>query len=257
MEAGEVKVFQGEFTQTGRLWRRAVADIADAFILFLPALIIIFLGYFFVVSGGEFKHIFQKPGPEHIKEAITVQVILELVFLTYFTYFIGKSGQSPGKKSMGLKVVNLDGEVIGYGKAFIRCLIISIYSLRKIGALIFIISIILAIADKQKRTLHDRICKTSVVGKGIEPVIEKICQEGKKRISGPAIFGFILSIFCVIIPILGQLICFYVCGRALYDIKQSNGLLKGKFWAILGLSISAVLLIGFIILFLFVIPHSK
>ena len=252
----EAKLFQGEFTQIGKLWRRVIAYIADGFILLLPTLIILF-GYVFIVSGGNFENILQKTKPEHIKSAITLQVLLSLVYLVYFTYFIGKSGQSPGKKSMGLKVVNSDGEVIGYSKAFIRYLIFIIYSLGKIGGLIFVISAIMAIVDKQRRTLHDRLCKTFVLGKEIEPAIEKIRQEGKQRISGPAIFGFVLSIFCVVIPIIGQLICFYVCGRALYDIKQSNGLLKGKSWAIAGIVISIALLVGFIYLFLFVIPTSR
>jgi uncharacterized RDD family membrane protein YckC len=252
----EVRLFQGEFTQIGRLWKRAVAYIADAFILLLPTLIIL-LGYFFIVCGGNFEHILQKPKPEQTKAAIGLQVILWVLYLSYFTYFIGKSGQSPGKKSMGLKVVNSDGEVIGYGKAFIRYLFFILYCLGKIGGLIFIVSAVMAILDKQRRTLHDRVCKTFVVGTEAEPAIAKIRQEGKQRFSGPAIFGLLLSIFCIVIPIIGQLICFYVCGRALYDIKQSNGLLKGKSLAIAGIIISVVLLIGFIFLFVFGIPRSR
>jgi len=256
METGEVKLFRDEFTQIGKLWKRAIAYIADGFILLLPTLIILF-GYIFIVSGGNFEHILQKPKPEQMRAAIGLQVILWVIYLSYFTYFIGKLGQSPGKKSMGLKVVNSDGEVIGYGKAFIRYLFFILYCLGKIGGLIFIVSAVMAIVDKQRRTLHDRVCKTFVVGTETEPAIEKIRQEGKQRISGPAIFGLLLSIFCIVIPIIGQLICFYVCGRALHDIKQSNGLLKGKSLAIAGIIISIALLVGFIYLFIFVIPHSK
>lgn len=252
----EIKLFQGEFTQIGKLWRRVIAYLTDGFILLLPTIIIVF-GYIFIVSGGNFEHILQKTIPEHIKAAIGLRVILWFVYLSYFTYFIGKSGQTPGKKSMGLKVVNSEGAIIGCGRAFIRYLFFILYRLGKIGGLILIISAIMAIVDKQRRALHDRLCKTFVVGKEIEPAIEKIRQEGKQRISGPAIFGFVLSIFCVVVPIIGQLICFYVCGRVLYDIKQSNGLLKGKSLAIAGIVISSALLIGFIVLFLFVITHRK
>ena len=81
-----------------------------------------------------------------------------------------------------------------------------------------------------------------------EEVIEKVVKEGKPRISGPAIFGFLLSIFCIFVPIIGQLICFYVCGKVLYEIKKSNGLLKGRSLAIGGIVISAVILIGFVAL---------
>src|SRR3989338_924352 len=115
----------------------------------------------------------------------------------------------------------------------------------------------MAVVDKQRRTLHDRACKTFVIGKEREEAIEKVVQGGKPKIAGPAIFALLLSIFCIFIPIVGQVICFYVCGRVLYDIKQSKGLLKGKSLAIAGIIISTVILIGFIILFLFVMPRSR
>jgi uncharacterized RDD family membrane protein YckC len=251
----EENLFQGEFTQIGKLWKRAVAYIADCSILLLPSLIISF-GYFSVVLGGNFEDILKISELEQMKAAIPLQFILWAVYLSYFTYFIGKSGYTPGKKSMGLKVVNSDGKVIGYGKAYIRYLILSIYNLGTIGGVIFIISAVMAIADKRRRTLHDRFCKTIVVSTGTEPAIEKIRQEGKQRISGPAIFGLILSIFCIVIPIAGQLICFYVCGRVLSDIKQSKGLLKGKTFAIAGIVISALVLIAYVIVFS-MMPHSK
>jgi len=188
--------------------------------------------------------------------ALLLQTILTLVFLAYFTYFIGKTGQTPGKKVMGLKVVNAEGKVIGYGKAFLRYLLFIPYQLGNIGSIILIISAIMGAVDKKKRMLHDRLCKTFVIGKEKEEAIDRVVQEGKPRISGPAIFALVLSIFCIVIPVVGQFICFYVCGRVLYDIKQSKGLLKGKSLAIAGIVISVAYLIAFAVLFLFIIPQS-
>lgn len=95
-----------------------------------------------------------------------------------------------------------------------------------------------------------------VIGKEVEESIEKVRQEGKTRVSGPAVFSLILSIFCFVIPVIGQLICFYVAGRVLYDIKQSNGLLKGKPLAISAIVISVLYLVAFAVLFLVIIPSS-
>lgn len=248
-------LFHGEFNQIGRLWRRAIAYMADGFVLAVPTMIIV-LTYLFILGKGSFASISQLK-PENIKSAIMLQIILWAVFLAYFTYFIGKTGQTPGKKSMGLMVVNSDGDIIGYKRAFLRYLFFVLYMLGNIGGIIFIVSTIMAVVDKQRRTLHDRACKTFVIGKEREEAIEKVVQGGKPKIAGPAIFALLLSIFCIFIPIVGQVICFYVCGRVLYDIKQSKGLLKGKSLAIAGIIISTVILIGFIILFLFVMPRSR
>lgn len=256
MSNGQETLFQGEFTGMGKLWRRAIAYVADGFVLMVPIIIIAFGYIIFMVPKGNFANVAQFKEPGYIKLGIFIQIVVWAIFLVYFSYFVGKTGQTPGKKAMGIKVVNTEGNIIGYKRAFLRYLVFIIYGLGPIGAIISIISAIMAAVDKHRRTLHDRLCNTIVVGTETEPAIEKIRQEGKQRISGPAIFGLILSIFCIVIPIVGQLICFYVCGRALYDIKQSNGLLKGKSLAIAGLAISTLLLIVFI-LFLLVIPAKS
>jgi len=252
----EIKLFQGEFNQIGKLWKRAIAYIADGLVLAVPTIIIVF-AYFFILGKGSFPTAEQFKSLENIKSVILLQVILFGIFLSYFTYFVGKKGQTPGKKAMGLKVVNSNGEVIGYKRAFLRYFFFVVYQLGNIGGVIFVISFIMAAIDKQKRTLHDRICKTFVVGTEREEAIEKVVQEGKSRIAGASIFGFLLSIFCIVIPIVGQAICFYVCGRVLYDIKKSNGLLKGKTLAIAGIAISIIYLIGYAVLFLVIIPQSS
>lgn len=241
------KLFKSEFNQMGTLWKRGIAYIADGLVLLIPSLFV-FFAYVFIISKGDFSNIAQLKQPENIKSAILLEMILGAIALAYFTYFIGKTGQTPGKKAMGLKVVNLNGEIIGYKRAFLRYLFFVLYGLVNIGGIIFIVSIIMAVADKQRRSLHDRVCKTFVVGKGQEEAVEKVIQEGKPRIAGAAIFALFLSIFCICVPIIGQLICFYVALRVLHDIKQSKGLLKGKSLAVTSIIISAALLIAFVVL---------
>jgi len=254
----ENKIYHGEFNQIGKLWKRFIAYMVDGFILAVPALII-FFGFSFIFGSEAFSSFKE---PENIKLGILIQIIAPAILasaisLIYFTYFIGKTGQSPGKKSMGLKVVNSDGSVLGYKRAFFRYLFFILYELPIIGAIISIISLIMAVIDRERRTLHDRICKTFVVGKKEEDAIKKVVEEGKPRIAGASIFALFLSIFCIVIPVLGQLVCFYVCGRVLYDIKQSKGLLKGKSLAISGIIISIGYLMFFLYIILFIMPSSK
>ena len=243
----ETKLFQGEFNQIGKLWKRGIAYLIDGFVVMLPTLVIMGV-YFLIISRGNLENIFKSLQIRNTKQFIPLQLILWVLYLLYFVYFVGKTGQTPGKKEMGLKVVNSEGNIIGYKKALFRYLCFILYGIGVIGNLIFVISAIMGGIDKQRRTLHDRICKTFVVGSEREKSIEKVIQDGKSRISGPSIFALVLSIFCFVVPIIGQLICFYVCGRVLYDIKQSKGLLKGKTLAIAGIVISIIYLIIYALL---------
>jgi uncharacterized RDD family membrane protein YckC len=80
------------------------------------------------------------------------------VNIAYFIYFIGSSGQTPGKMICGIKVINADGSDLNYNKAFLRWLgyVISTITL-------FIGYIIAAFDEPEKRALHDRIFETRVI----------------------------------------------------------------------------------------------
>jgi uncharacterized RDD family membrane protein YckC len=77
--------------------------------------------------------------------------------IAYFIYFIGSSGQTPGKMVCGIKVINADGSSLDYQKAFLRWLgyIVSTLTL--------LIGYIIAGFDDEKRALHDRIFETRVI----------------------------------------------------------------------------------------------
>jgi uncharacterized RDD family membrane protein YckC len=92
-----------------------------------------------------------------------VEVILRLVLggagiaLTfvfsfgYYTYFHGRTGQTPGDAALGIRVVDIDnGHVIGYGRAFGRTLV-SIVSGVAIG-----IGYLWMLWDPRKQTWHDK-----------------------------------------------------------------------------------------------------
>lgn len=90
-------------------------------------------------------------------------MLLQLVSLAtnygYFIYFIGKNGQTLGKKALKIKVVNIETQQPpGYVNAFLREVIG-----KMISALIIGIGYLWMIWDPKKQTLHDKIAHTVVI----------------------------------------------------------------------------------------------
>jgi len=79
------------------------------------------------------------------------------ISITYFTWFVGYYGATPGKMTCGIMVINADGSPMGYAKAFGR------YCAEFLSGFILCIGYFMVGFDKEKRALHDRICKTRVI----------------------------------------------------------------------------------------------
>jgi uncharacterized RDD family membrane protein YckC len=76
----------------------------------------------------------------------------------YFTYFHGTTGQTPGDAALSIRVVGKDdGAPIGYGRAFVRCLV-SIVSY-----LVFLLGYLWMLWDSEKQTWHDKAANSVVV----------------------------------------------------------------------------------------------
>ncbi|HMJ33411.1 MAG TPA: RDD family protein [Baekduia sp.] len=81
-----------------------------------------------------------------------------LVGVAYYTYFEGESGQTIGKRAVGIRVVDIDGGgPIGYGRAFIR------YVGRIISTLVVFLGYLWMLWDPQKQTWHDKMANSVVV----------------------------------------------------------------------------------------------
>ena len=74
-------------------------------------------------------------------------------------FFLGKFEATPGKMACGLKVVVADGSRITYLRALGRGIS------EILSFLVLLIGFIMAAFDPERRTLHDRICKTRVIRK--------------------------------------------------------------------------------------------
>jgi uncharacterized RDD family membrane protein YckC len=76
-----------------------------------------------------------------------------LITIGYFTYFHGKTGQTPGNAVLGIKVVDVrdrPGQPIGYGRAALRWLV-SIVSF-----FVFLLGYLWMLWDPKKQTWHDK-----------------------------------------------------------------------------------------------------
>ena len=86
-------------------------------------------------------------------------IALTFVFsFGYYTYFHGRTGQTPGDAALGIRVVDIDsGRVIGYGRAFGRALV-SIVSGLVVG-----IGYLWMLWDARSQTWHDKLTRTIVI----------------------------------------------------------------------------------------------
>ena len=87
---------------------------------------------------------------------ISLSINLPLT-LVYQTFFNGRTGATPGKRLMGLRVERTDGTPLGYSRAAIRCLAEMVTSLT-VG-----IGYLMIAFNPDKKALHDLIAKTRVV----------------------------------------------------------------------------------------------
>jgi uncharacterized RDD family membrane protein YckC len=139
----------------GGFWRRFAAILLDGLILGACSFAINgFLGLLLPVDPTAIR------GPELIFRASAFGGLAILVNfalgITYNVYFLVKSGATPGKMALGLKVIRADGGPITPGLAVGR------YFAHMLSALILFIGYIIAAFDSQKRALHDYICGTRV-----------------------------------------------------------------------------------------------
>ena len=124
---------------------RLVAKIADGFIAGVPL-------FALLIGLPQLNRMMQETSA-----ALTLQLVLYLVFGAYSAFFVGTYGATPGKMVCRIKIVNADGSKVSYGKAVGR------YFAELLNAFTLYIGYIIAAFDEEKRTLHDRICDTRVV----------------------------------------------------------------------------------------------
>ena len=92
-------------------------------------------------------------------EHTTAAVIAALLwFLWNWTYLVGSTGQSWGRRIAGLKVVNAGGEPIGFWRALGRNLV-ALY----VSAPLFYLGFLWVLWDRRRQAWHDKLFGAYVV----------------------------------------------------------------------------------------------
>jgi len=118
-------------------WRRFAAALIDGLVLgVVSAILCAILG----TNGGEGLGL--------------------VISLGYYTYFHGKTGQTPGDAVMSIRVVDFrdgTGAPIGYGRALGRAL------MSIVSAVVLLIGYLWMLWDDEKQTWHDKVVGSVVV----------------------------------------------------------------------------------------------
>jgi uncharacterized RDD family membrane protein YckC len=124
-------------TERSGFWRRFAAALIDG----------IALG----VVSGILRAVMGMAGGEGLGLVIS---------LGYYTYFHGKTGQTPGDAVMSIRVVDFragTGEPIGYGRALGRAL------MSIVSGVVLLLGYLWMIWDSEKQTWHDKVVGSVVV----------------------------------------------------------------------------------------------
>jgi uncharacterized RDD family membrane protein YckC len=133
--------------------QRLVAIIIDHIILFIIAMVIaIPIG----IQASFFS--FGIPNPAFWTSMAIYSAVNFIIWIVYFTYLEGKSGETIGKRAMGIKVVSEKGKM-DYGKSFIR----NILRIIDFLPVVYILGFIVAVASKNNQRIGDLAARTMVV----------------------------------------------------------------------------------------------
>jgi uncharacterized RDD family membrane protein YckC len=136
------------------LGSRIVAGLIDYIILGVIAVVLVFVGLAPLMAAPSWM--MGGFGWGWFGGMFGVQFLLWLI---YFTYFEGTSGQTIGKKFAHVKVIKENGSSCDIGSALVRSILRIIDSLPAI----YILGIILIAATEKKQRLGDMLAKTIVV----------------------------------------------------------------------------------------------
>lgn len=132
-------------------WIRFIAYIIDFIIILL-------VFYLFGIISRAFNLSIAEDFIDILELPIIGTIILFLIFILYHSVFLTIKSTTPGKKILGLKVVNKDFDKnLTFIKSFVRSSI-SIFSI-----LFPFIFLVIAINKKKHEGIHDIIAKTYVI----------------------------------------------------------------------------------------------
>ena len=155
-------------------WRRFLAFLIDAFIVFVIYKLV-FVG---LISA------FMKGGSDYMRNLFTFALSI-----LYWTLFECSSWQAtPGKKALGIKVTDMDGNKLNFAQSLGR-------NLGKIvSSFTFYIGCVMAGFTVRRQALHDKMAGCLVIDKNANPALLQPLPKA-------SLFKIIVSITAVFLPL--------------------------------------------------------
>jgi uncharacterized RDD family membrane protein YckC len=163
MPAPEADVTLAPELEPAPFFRRAIAFLVDCGILFLPLLLLFFLGVLSIWVPTWFRHESAQAVSEQwallMRNARTMAIMLAVgCGWLYAAWWESSERQATiGKRWMGLRVVDDRGERLSFLQASGR------YAAKYVSALPCFLGFIMALFSSRGRALHDRLAGTCVV----------------------------------------------------------------------------------------------
>ena len=143
-------------------WKRFAAILIDK-IMISTLVLIIFIPMALILGISAISSTEYEPSMGFIFGLISAYLIFILLIMIadwlYFAMMESVKGATIGKMALGIKVTDLDGQMITFGRASGR------YFGKILSNLTFGIGYIIAGFSQQKQALHDILAKTLVVNK--------------------------------------------------------------------------------------------
>ena len=124
------------------LMDRFAANVIDSFLLILPIMIVIAV----IGSSGH-----------RLPMELTQFVLLAVPVCYHWFFWTRRSGQTPGKFALGIRVIKTDGSQIGDTDALIRAIGYHV------SAMLFGLGFVWALFDKNNQSWHDKMARTYIV----------------------------------------------------------------------------------------------
>lgn len=146
-------MFEGD---NAGFWQRGAAFLIDKIILFFTSVALFLTGMLGLTLGLN-----SPPCELYTRLAasflIACYIVTTVIDVLYFTYFHGTTGQTIGKKILGIKVVQSTGRPMTLGIAFLR------WVGYIVSGLVFCLGYIWIAFDERKQGWHDKIADTCVI----------------------------------------------------------------------------------------------
>lgn len=143
----------------GGFWIRFVAYIIDAFVLLVPATILVglFVGFVFLIHGSMDDE--ELPAPIILAALLMAAALIVINWLYEALMTSSPRGATLGKMALGLRIVRVDGTQLSFGRATARHF--AKYMVTPMVPLA--IGYIMAAFTNRKRALHDILADTLVI----------------------------------------------------------------------------------------------